>query len=80
MHVLINAYHTYAYIQAIEGHQRLLNQQVGSVVGLLREREVEAERLRAELAASRFLCGRACLTCARLRVRMNELRIAGFPL
>jgi hypothetical protein len=82
MHVLINAYHTYAYIQAIEGHQRLLNQQVGSVVGLLREREVEADRLRAELAASRCLCARACLysQCARLRVRMNELRIAVFSL
>ncbi len=54
-----NAYHTYAYIQAIEGQQRMLQQQVGSVVGLLREREVEAERLRAELAASRFVCARA---------------------
>jgi hypothetical protein len=76
----VRAHKRIPHIQAIEGQERMLNQQVGSVVGLLREREVEAERLRAELAASRFLCGRACLTCARLRVRMNELRIAGFPL
>jgi uncharacterized protein with PIN domain len=80
--VHINADHTYAYIQAIEGQQRMLNQQVGSVVGLLREREMEADRLRAELAASRFVCAHACLysQCACLRVRMNELRIAVFSL